>query len=299
MADNVPITPGSGANVSTDDAGVGGHIQRMKLCYSADGDATHIGADANGLDVDVTRQPHVGDHDVAATLPTAQIGGRANSEKAPDTVPASVAAGDRVRAWHGLRGEYVTRERRVETFSAVYRLATVTARSSLVFAQVANTDKQWATLHHAATSTKLVRIHRAVFVLSGNTVAAYLNIALVRITSAPATGNPAITPKPHNQSNAATECVALALPGTAGTVDNAAIDYSTTDLTAGVTVGATTYGMNQGVLELMAQGDLGDSAQGIELRPGVLEGVAVVVRAGAATTVNGVVRIVYTEELAT
>jgi hypothetical protein len=57
MADNVPITPGSGANVSTDDAGVGGHIQRMKLCYSADGDATHIGADVNGLDVDVTRLP--------------------------------------------------------------------------------------------------------------------------------------------------------------------------------------------------------------------------------------------------
>lgn len=55
MADQVPITPGSGVNVSTDDAGASGQVQRMKLTYSADGDATHIGADANGLDADVTR----------------------------------------------------------------------------------------------------------------------------------------------------------------------------------------------------------------------------------------------------
>jgi len=55
MADQVPITPGSGVSVSTDDAGASGQIQRVKLTYSADGDATHIPADANGLDSDVTR----------------------------------------------------------------------------------------------------------------------------------------------------------------------------------------------------------------------------------------------------
>lgn len=55
MADQVPITPGSGVNISTDDAGASGQVQRIKLTYSADGDATHIGADANGLDSDVTR----------------------------------------------------------------------------------------------------------------------------------------------------------------------------------------------------------------------------------------------------
>lgn len=51
----MPITPGSGVNISTDDAGAAGQVQRIKLTYSADGDATHIGADANGLDADVTR----------------------------------------------------------------------------------------------------------------------------------------------------------------------------------------------------------------------------------------------------
>lgn len=55
MTDQVAITPGSGVNISTDDAGASGQVQRIKLTYSADGDATHIGADANGLDADVTR----------------------------------------------------------------------------------------------------------------------------------------------------------------------------------------------------------------------------------------------------
>src|SRR4029077_17027869 len=55
MADQVAITPGSGVSISTDDAGASGQVQRVKLTYSADGVATHVGADANGLDADVTR----------------------------------------------------------------------------------------------------------------------------------------------------------------------------------------------------------------------------------------------------
>ena len=55
MADQVAITPGAGVSISTDDAGAAGQVQRIKLTYSADGDATHIGADGNGLDADVTR----------------------------------------------------------------------------------------------------------------------------------------------------------------------------------------------------------------------------------------------------
>jgi len=55
MTDNVAITAGSGTSISTDDAGASGQVQRVKLTYSADGSATHIGADVNGLDSDVTR----------------------------------------------------------------------------------------------------------------------------------------------------------------------------------------------------------------------------------------------------
>ena len=54
MSDNVQFqsnqlaTPASGTTVSTDEA-ASGHIQRVKLTYSADGNDTHVAADANGL----------------------------------------------------------------------------------------------------------------------------------------------------------------------------------------------------------------------------------------------------------
>jgi hypothetical protein len=57
MADGVAITAGSGTTISTDDCSAAGHVQRIKVAYGADGDATQVGADANGLDVDVVRLP--------------------------------------------------------------------------------------------------------------------------------------------------------------------------------------------------------------------------------------------------
>jgi hypothetical protein len=39
MADNVPITAGSGTNIATDDIG-GTHFQRVKVAHGADGTAT-------------------------------------------------------------------------------------------------------------------------------------------------------------------------------------------------------------------------------------------------------------------
>lgn len=65
MADNVQFqsaqlaTPASGTQVSTDEA-ASGHIQRVKLAYSADGVDTHVQADANGLLVNLgTREDEV------------------------------------------------------------------------------------------------------------------------------------------------------------------------------------------------------------------------------------------------
>ncbi|MBA2704914.1 MAG: hypothetical protein H0U60_13815 [Blastocatellia bacterium] len=59
MADNVPITAGSGTTIGTDEVTIGGilqHVQRIKLVDGADGGTGLIGGDAtNGLDVDVTR----------------------------------------------------------------------------------------------------------------------------------------------------------------------------------------------------------------------------------------------------
>ena len=50
MADNIELNAGSGgATLATDDAGVGGHVQIVKLALSADGSASPITADAGGL----------------------------------------------------------------------------------------------------------------------------------------------------------------------------------------------------------------------------------------------------------
>lgn len=78
MADNIAITPGSGATIKTDEID-GTHVQFMKLMDGADAGDEAIGGDAaNGLDVDVTRLPtlpagtnNIGDVDVL-TLPITQ-----------------------------------------------------------------------------------------------------------------------------------------------------------------------------------------------------------------------------------
>lgn len=55
MADNPLVDNGSLTDytVSADET-ASGFVQRIKFTYSADGSDTHVGADANGLDVDVT-----------------------------------------------------------------------------------------------------------------------------------------------------------------------------------------------------------------------------------------------------
>jgi hypothetical protein len=51
VADTVDITAGTGTTIATDDAGAGGHVQIVKLALSADGSASPITADANGLEI--------------------------------------------------------------------------------------------------------------------------------------------------------------------------------------------------------------------------------------------------------
>ena len=48
MADDVAITAGAGTSIATDDC-TSGHAQLVKLAYSADGNRTHVQADADGM----------------------------------------------------------------------------------------------------------------------------------------------------------------------------------------------------------------------------------------------------------
>ena len=72
MADNVPITAGSGTSIATDDVG-GVHFQRMKLVDGTlDSTAAIAGDAANGLDVDVTRMAAL----VAGEAHLGEVGGK-------------------------------------------------------------------------------------------------------------------------------------------------------------------------------------------------------------------------------
>lgn len=75
MADKVPITAGTGTDIATDDAGANGHVQVVKLALSADGSATPITADANGLEVQLSALPAL----PATTATLANVGDSASS----------------------------------------------------------------------------------------------------------------------------------------------------------------------------------------------------------------------------
>lgn len=48
MTDGVAVTPGTGVTIATDDTGASGHVQLVKIAYSADGVATLGQVDADG-----------------------------------------------------------------------------------------------------------------------------------------------------------------------------------------------------------------------------------------------------------
>lgn len=93
MADGISL-PASGVTASTDDCASAGHVQRVKLAYSADGDATHIPADVNGLAVAGGVA-----HDAADAGGPIKVGHKAIAHGAN---PTAVAAADRTD-WYANR----------------------------------------------------------------------------------------------------------------------------------------------------------------------------------------------------
>lgn len=141
MADNVPITAGSGTDISTDDAGAGGHVQRFKLAYSADGVATHVAADADGLLVnlgannDITGTVtvgsiaagtnNIGDVDVL-TLPDVTLAAGTNTNEVVGDVAhsAGVAGNPVLVCGVAQNGDDTAPPNRVDAESDATRLAT-------------------------------------------------------------------------------------------------------------------------------------------------------------------------------
>jgi hypothetical protein len=183
------------------------------------------------------------------------------------------------------------------TYTAVYRLATVTANPALSFAFTANTDKQWATIYHTAGSAKTARLRRVGLTLT-TTAATVLTAEIRRLSAAtaPATGNPAITPIAHDSSSAAAEAACLALPTTAGSDAAANSPFVSKNLNLLAAATATNQPF-AGDVEMTLFDELhqGTDAQTLIMRAGVAEGYAVILRSTAAVTLTGTVRVVFTE----
>jgi hypothetical protein len=228
---------------------------------------------------------------------TTQIGGLAAAElmDVKNAAPASTAYGAVTRSMlYDAAGNPLQQQQ--NTYHALVRLA---ARPyALSFTTVANTRKQFATIHHAATATKLVKLRRVLVALESVSVAGIYMFDLIRITSAPATGNPAITPVAASPAAPAAEVTVLGLPTTAGT--EAGSPVNTLEYNQGITGTAPVVNPPQPVawFELFSedeQNPVGEQ-QSMLIRAGTLEGWAVTLDPSAAGVVKAFVKFVFTEQ---
>jgi hypothetical protein len=186
---------------------------------------------------------------------------------------------------------------RLATYRAVYKLAARPYALSNAFAAAGR--KQFATLFHAATSTKKVKVRRILVAIESSSAASICVADVMRLTATttPATGNPAITPSPHDTSDSAAEATALSLPTTAGT-EGATL--ASMEWNLGITAAASTVNpppplTYQEVYSEDEMGQIGDTKP-IILRAGVAEGIAVTIDCNAISTVKAYVIILFTEE---
>jgi len=212
---------------------------------------------------------------------------------AASSVPAVIASDQ----WNDAQARATFgRPRKLITYRALYRLAARPYALSNAFGAAGR--KQYATIHHPNTSTKTVKLRHVWLALESSSAAAILVADLVRVTAAPATGNPAITPTPLNPGDAAADSVALALPTTAGT--EAAI-HSFTEWNLGITAGGSVVNPPPplswiDLIGLAPGFDPDDEGTLPTIRSGVLEGYAVTLDASVLDTVKGFVLIEFTEE---
>jgi len=243
------------------------------------------------------------DHDAVNTLKQIQVAGHASPVDLPPT--AVSANGDRARIWVDKFGAQIVRRRKIrESYTAVFRLAEAAARLDQTFTLTANTNKQYATLHHTAAATKELQLNKVVVWMTGATAVAPQGIIELRelsVTTPPATGNPAITGRPHRIGTGAHEAVALYLPTTQGSeaAVNSPLAHFVTDEAVSVATAAFAHpqGYATGGLVLFDASQLDDQVMAPTAPVGVYGGWAVVARMTGATALRLTVLMVFTEEI--
>lgn len=195
----------------------------------------------------------------------------------------------------GIEPFVANRHRQMATYYANYRTTVRQYRLDFTFA--ANSRKQHATIHHPATSTKIVRLRSVqICPLVVTTAATDLNFELIRINTAPATGNPAITPAPADPGDPAADATCLALPTTAGTETGAPLGVHF--ISMGITGAASTVNPPPSPqwIELIPFAVGHDEQKLPTLRPGVLEGFSVTVDSTGASRLFSMIRMAFSEE---
>lgn len=186
--------------------------------------------------------------------------------------------------------------RKLVTYNANFRLAARPYAISKLF--TAGSRFQFATIHHAVGGTKTVKLRHVWITIESASAAGIIVVDLMRITAAPATGNPAITPSPANPGDAAAEATCLTLPTTAGT-EGALQTFTEYNL------GATGTGSLLNPPPDLVWRDLLTGASGFDvdnesklqtIRASTLEGFAVTLDVSTAITVKGYVIMEFTEE---
>ncbi len=179
-------------------------------------------------------------------------------------------------------------------FTAFYRLAT--RPYPLTKTPAANTRTQFATVYHVAAATKTVRIRKvSVWIESvGGAVVVMAELVGLSATTAPATGNPAITPFAHGRA-ATAEAVCLALPTTPG-VEAAGSPVASIEFNLNTTGAASQANPPPPLTEVALFRSEGEGEELPTMRAGHAEGYAVVVDASAARAIDAYVRIEFSEE---
>lgn len=185
-----------------------------------------------------------------------------------------------------------------DTYYAVNKLATDAAVSALTFTHVANADKVYATLHHAATATKRVTLKKVELFIAA-TAAGILNLELRRITATtlPATGNPQITPISANaDTTPASEAICLSLPTTAPSMV-ANQPFFSQEFNLGANTAQTTSFPADAISLFPPEGmPADDDWYELTIPAGVAGGYAIVARNSAAVAIKFTVRWIFTEE---
>ena len=223
-----------------------------------------------------------------------KIGGKVSANS---TIPTAIGAGNRTNAWIDQQGAQIVRPGRRTTYNAEYRLTT--RPYALSSAIGANSIKQYATIYHGAGSLKTVRILRVSMRILSVSVATKIMVEFRRLSSAtaPATGNPAITPITNDPGSASAEAICLALPTTEGSEASANAGWGAIEQDFASTGGASTANPPPIQIEtVLFDANNSGEQQLLVMRSGTAEGYAAILDNKTASTVTCTISITFTEE---